>query len=440
MSYSNGLLSSSISLQFGAPGLPGIGFKLTDDGDYDIDGKRLTNLADSTDDSDAVSLKVLKEHTQVSQNNYHLQPSFQFYKDFGDKSQLTMQSPPNTSSDHFFQNHIAHNDAYIIDKEGYDDGFYGEAWSTIKMKGNQLESGSYTSIFEIFVLDESGSFIVYDTIIYQVYGDSHYTISTFDSDKIDGSQYTKSIIQFTTDGLAGVNDGIKFQIKYFGSQYNKNIRFLFYSRVIKGKQSTSFDHTIFNVSDAQDNHKILYFENLNLNGNLIDGLGDPVHLDSATNKKYVDIENAKQDIAIADKANKSYVDGEIAKVHIDTTPLLPRDGSRSMLGDLDMNSNTYLVESLNDHKVDDAYEDIVRDLKSVVNKEYLNEKFLKKDKDNNNFDLKQKTINNCEPYYDGLFSENSLVSKAFVDAEIRKLPKPDTDVLKLDGSKAMTGD
>ena len=55
-------------------------------------------------------------------------------------------------------------------------------------------------------------------------------------------------------------------------------------------------------------------ENLNLNGNLIDGLGDPEHLDSATNKKYVDTENVKQDIAIADKASKSYVDNEIAKI------------------------------------------------------------------------------------------------------------------------------
>ena len=412
------------------------------DGNYDIDGKKLTNLADSTDDSDAVSLKILKQHTQVSQNNYHLQPSFRFYKDFGDKSQLNVQSPPNTSSDHFFQNHKAHNDAYIIDKEGYDDGFSGEAWSTMKMKGNHLESGSYTSIFEIFIIGDAGSFLVDDTMIYHVYGDSHYTIDTFDSDKIDGGQYTKSIIQFTTDGGAGVNDGIKFQLKYFGSQYNKNIRFLFYSRVVKGKQLTSFNHTIFNVIDVQDNHKILYFENLNLNGNLIDGLGDPVHLDSATtNKKCVDTENAKQDIAIADKANKSYVDGEIAKVHIDTTPLLPRDGSRSMTDDLNMDGNHILnVENLDDHEVDDAYEDIVRDLKSVVNKEYLNGKFLKKDKDNNNFDLKQKIIKNCEPYYDGLFDDNSLVSKAFVDAEISKLPKPDTDVLKLDGSKAMTGD
>ena len=111
-----------------------------------------------------------------------------------------------------------------------------------------------------------------------------------------------------------------------------------------------------------------------------------------------------------------------------------------MKGNLDMgNKKIFSLETQDDHKVDDAYEDIVRDLKSTVNKEYLDEKFLKVDKNGNDFDLKQKTIKSCEPYYDGLFGDNDLVSKAFVDAEISKLPKPDTDVSKLDGSKAMTG-
>ena len=109
-------------------------------------------------------------------------------------------------------------------------------------------------------------------------------------------------------------------------------------------------------------------------------MGDPKYLDSATNKKYVDTENIRQDIAIADKADKSYVDGEIGKVSIDTTPLLLRDGSRSMTGDLDMDENHILsVKNLNDYKVDDAWEVRARDLGSAVNKEYLNEKFLKVD-------------------------------------------------------------
>ena len=53
--------------QAGRDGIDGVGFKLTSDGNYDIDGKRLTNVADSIDDSDAVNFKTLQEHTQVSQ-------------------------------------------------------------------------------------------------------------------------------------------------------------------------------------------------------------------------------------------------------------------------------------------------------------------------------------------------------------------------------------
>ena len=443
MSYSNGILSSpSAEGQPGPPGLPGVpgvGYKLTADGNFDIDTKRLTNVAESVDDNDAVSLKVLKEHTQISQNNYHLQPSFKIYKEFGNKSQLTVGSPPNTPSNHFFNNHKAHHDPYIVDKEADDTGFSGEAWSSMKLKGNQLESGSYTVIFEIFVIGSSGGFLVDDTIIYHVYGDSHYSITTFNSNKING-QYTRSMIQFTTDGGAGVDDGIKFQIKYFGSQYNKNIKFLFYSRVIKGSQSTSFDHAIFNVSDVQDNHTILYFNNLNLNGNLINGLSDPVDNNDATNKIYVVIENTKQNIAIADKASKSYVDNQIANVQIDTTPLLPRDGSKTMTGNLNMGLKHILnIGNLTDHKVDNDYLDIVKDLKSVVNKEYLNRNFLKIKE--NYYDLNQRVIKNSAPHDDGSYDNNTLVSKkkAFVDAEIAKLPKPEINVLKLDGSKAMTG-
>ena len=496
MSYSNGILSSpSAKGQPGPPGVPGVGYKLTADGNFDIDTKRLTNLAESVDDNDAVSLKVLKEHTQVSQNNYHLQPSFKIYKDFGDKSQLTVGTPPNTPSNHFFNNHKNHHDPYIVDKEAGDTGFGGQAWSSMKLKGNQLESGSYTVIFEIFVLGSSGSFLVDDTIIYHVYGDSHYSITTFNSNKING-QYTRSMIQFTTDGVAGSDDGIKFQIKYFGSQYNNNIKFLFYSRVVKGKQSTSFDHAIFNVSDVQDNHTILYFENLNLNGNLINGLGNPVDNNDATNKTYVDSEIAKlpqpdTDVlkldgskamtgnlnmgnknitntnkittraidlsgpidmfnnriigvrdGIYDKhaVNKQQLDA-VKNLKADKTQLpnyLLRDGSNTMTGDLDINENHILsVKNLTDHKVDDAYSDIVKDLKSVVNKEYLNQNFLKIK--GNYFDLNQKVIKNSAPHDDGSYDNNTLVSKAFVDAEIAKLPKPDIDVLKLDGSRAMQG-
>jgi len=142
MSYSNGLLPSSSTTTSSQRGLPGVGFNLTGDGNYDIDGKRLTdvaepkdnsdattklyvvtknlqqdtainskaekaavilrdgtqsmkgnlnmendstkvknkifNLANGTDNDDAVNLAQLKSHTDSHQNNYHLLESFKF--------------------------------------------------------------------------------------------------------------------------------------------------------------------------------------------------------------------------------------------------------------------------------------------------------------------------------------------------------------------------
>ena len=419
MSYSNGLLSSSstMSPQQGLRGIPGVGFKLTDDGNYNIDGKRLTNVGEPTGDNDATtkayfesenSKKADKTYVDSeiskvkvhSSPNYHLQQSFTFYKDYGDKAELTKSNISIT-------NHTNHLDLLEISRQGVQDSF---AYSNVKLTNN-IDLGTYSILFEIF--GYNGSNIVTDgdsdrLLFYNVEGDAR--ISDFSHDWF--SNYAKSYIIFNNSKK---DVSITLQFRYYGSS-NSNFKFLFFSRCVKGVQKTGFDHSLFNVPDVQDNHKILYFENLNLNGNLIDGLGDPVHLDSATNKKYVDTENIRQDIAIHDKASKSYVNAEIAKVHIDTTPLLPRDGSRSMTSDLDMDNNHILsVKNLNDYKIDDAYEVRVRDLKSVVNKEYLNEKFLKVDKNGNYFDLKQNTIKNCEPYYDGLFDDNSLVSKAFVD-------------------------
>lgn len=94
-----------------------------------------------------------------------------------------------------------------------------------------------------------------------------------------------------------------------------------------------------------------------------------------------------------------------------------------MTGNLDMGGNKIIkVDTFDDHKVDDDYDTIVKDLKSAVNKEYRNTKFLKRDSNDNDFDLRQKVIRNCAPYYDGLFSTNDLVSRAFVDTELAKIP------------------
>ena len=73
------------------------------------------------------------------------------------------------------------------------------------------------------------------------------------------------------------------------------------------------------------------------------------------------------------------------------------------------------LDTQDDYEDDDDYNKRVQDLKSMVSKECLNGKFLKKSKDGSHFDLSQMVIKTTEPYSDGLFSDNDLVSRAYVD-------------------------
>ena len=84
------------------------------------------------------------------------------------------------------------------------------------------------------------------------------------------------------------------------------------------------------------------------------------------------------------------------------------------------NKKVFNLDTPDDHKVGDDYNIRVRDLKSAVNKEYLNDKFLKKDENGNYFDLKGSVIKNSEPCYDGLRDDNDLVPKTYVDTESAK--------------------
>ena len=77
--------------------------------------------------------------------------------------------------------------------------------------------------------------------------------------------------------------------------------------------------------------------NFDINGKLLTNVAGPANGDDATNKNYVDTENAKQDIAINSKAEKNEV--------------LLLDGSQSMNANLDMNNN--IISNLSNGTNDD---------------------------------------------------------------------------------------
>ena len=431
-------------------------------GHLNMNNHKISDLEDATNDNDAVPLKQLKEMTTDHRTNYHLQPSFTFYKDFGDKAECTKVSIP-------IPGHTDHFELLEAPREGTQSGY---AYSTVKLVNNLEIDPNYSIVFEIFGYD--GTNIVTDgdsdrLLVTNVTGNAN--IIDFSHDWF--SNYAKAYIIFNSS-KRDVN--IRLQFRYYGSS-NSNFKFLFFSRCVKGIQRTSFDHRLFNVKSTDFSGTILNFEPINMNNEKIINIGNPTDSKDATSKEYVDDEDAKQDIAINDLSSrkadrsevlllngsqnmtgnlsmngnrifslpiptgpqqpvtKTYLESQIASIpQSDLSLYLKVDGSRAMTGNLKMNDNKITdLETQDDVPIID-YPNYVKDSKMAVNKLYVNENFLKLKGDD--YDLKGKRIRNTEPYGVNTFDTNDLVSKAFVLAEISKLP---TDVLKLDGSRAMTG-
>ena len=411
MGYSNGILESDEkggSGKRGEQGLPGIGFKLTDDGNFDIDGKRLTDVSQPVDGRDATTKAYVDgEIGHHTGNLYHLRPSFTFYDSSDTELPLRTDSITGLVTDY-------KHGYYKIPKSG-DDNYF----STLDIKiRNNLPQSTYSALFYLYGYRNNSimSGVDLGPILFGVDGTNYNILKYDDDDSTETRNHTKGIIWFTSDGSAG---SIELGFRFFDKSIT---HFVILSRCVEGKVNLGFSSNIFNVSSTVGD-VTLYFENIVMNSRNIKYLGGPTDDGDAANKNYVDTQNKKQDIAINDKASKSYVDGEIAKAHIDTTPLLPRDGSRGMTGDFDNGGNNILkVENLTDYKDTDPYDYRVKDVKSVVNKEYLNEKFIKKvDKDGREYyDLKQLVIKNSAPHDDGSYDNNTLVSKAFVQAENAK--------------------
>ena len=550
MGYSNGILESDEkggSGERGEQGLPGIGFKLTDDGNFDLDGKRLTDVSLPVDGGDATTKAYVDgEIGHHTGNFYHLRQSFTFYDSSGTELALSTDSITGLVTDY-------KHGYYKIPKSGDDYNF-----STLDIKiHNNLPQSTYSALFYLYGYRNNSimSGVDLGPILFGVDGTNYNILKYDDDDSTETRNHTKGIIWFTSDGSAG---SIELGFRFFDKSIT---HFVILSRCVEGKVNLGFSSNIFNVSSTVGD-VTLYFEDINMNNRSIKNLGGPTDDGDATNKKYVDTENAKQDIAINDKASKSYVENEDLKlldyldnvtysytmtsyIHdngtlfifrdigseffkpagvqntllkinvtgkciliyedmfrgsgklaiilrktehsIDTVyyadisdskwttrrikqefsinsitflqifaqdgllldgrgaavqklrlyvitdstyksysddRYLKLDGSNNMSDDLDIDGNHILkVENLTDYKDTDPYDYRVKDVKSVVNKEYLNENFMKKvDKDGREYyDLKGNIIKNSQQYFDGLYTDdNELVSKKYVDTENAK--------------------
>jgi len=166
-------------------------------------------------------------------------------------------------------------------KEGNQSGF-GSGWAHASLRAtSNLPTGVYTALFEIFtaIVDSDTVFLNREPLIQQTDDNDNYKIITFSHDY--QTTHSKAFIQFTSNGQPGE---ISFQFRVIGSEYtNPNLNFLFYCRTVSGKVGYAFDHAIFNVDSVQLNDQILYFKDINLNGNILRNIEHAIDDSNAVN-------------------------------------------------------------------------------------------------------------------------------------------------------------
>ena len=271
MGYSNGLLESEVkggSGERGEQGLPGIGFKLTDDGNFDIDGKRLTDVSQQVNGGDATTKAYVdREIGHHTGNIYHLRQSFTFYDSSGTELALSTDSITGLVTDY-------KHGYYNIPKSG-DDNYF----STLDIKiRNHLPKSIYSALVYLYGYRNNRKMSGVDLgpILFDVDGTNYNILKYDDDDNTETTDHTKAIIWFTADGSAQsphscYNGSIELGLRFFDKSIT---HFVILSRCVEGKVDLGFSSNIFNVSSTVGD-VTLYFEDIIMNSRKIKNLGGP---------------------------------------------------------------------------------------------------------------------------------------------------------------------
>ena len=457
MGYSNGILESDVKGEGGVrgeQGLPGIGFKLTDDGDFDIDSKRLTDVGKPTENSDATTKAYVDDAIGKHTGNlYHLRQSFTFYDSSDNLIPLSTDSITRLVTDY-------NNGYYKIPKSG-DESTY----STLNIKiRNNLPQSTYSALFYLYGYRNGNLMRGVDLgpILFTVVGTDDYNILKYDDDdSTQTTDHTKGVIWFTSNGKQG---SIELGLKFFDKSIT---HFVILSRCVEGEVGLGFSSNIFNVSSIVGDVP-LYFENIVMNNRSIKNLGGPTDNSDAANKSYVDVQNAKQNIAINDKASISYVENEDLKLmdYLDNVvysyamdSYIHNNSNRFIFRDID--NEFFKTESGGFLKINVTgkcfliYEDmfngtgklsisITDDPDAYFHHTYIDMSYSKLTTQKIKHDF---SIN--KPTYLSIASEGSLILdgqrsdaqkfRLYVISDMTYISYSDNRYLKLDGGKPMTG-
>ena len=322
---------SIISNKYGQRGLPGVGFKLTVTGDYDMQNKKLTNVKSGTDSNDAVNKSQLDATTNLlhgSRAGDVVNDKAVIYSNTGavHANSLYIEDPPdqgNSNEVRIMTEHQSYPNIHlnIPDLHNFD-GHGGRPKSELMVTSvEQTVTGK--EVFENIEVHDPTS-----------------------NNQAANKSYADTKLSLTGGTMTG--DLILPHHNYpIPGNTNKVINYESQREIFLSRQE-SFPMQA----------------DINMNNNFIQNIATPTSSHQVTNKGYCDYNflnrqsggvlmgslsmNRNDLTGIPDTpkfgysaVNKNYVDGEISKIPgTDTSPFLKIDGTRAMTGNLDMGDHS----------------------------------------------------------------------------------------------------
>ena len=370
MSYSNGLLpdqSYQTVNKYVQRGLPGVGFKLTVTGDYDMQNKKLVNMKPGTNLSDAITknqLDTINQKTVLldgSRPSYVVNNKAVIYSNTGAvhaQSLYLKDNPDNVGNSdkiRILTEHQSYDNVHlhIPDIHNYD-GYGGRPKSEIMV----------TSVDQ--TITGRRIFRNYCSVPAPINNDHISSKGYVDNENIKQNNFLDT----------------KF-VKKAGDQMTGDLILPHHNYPIPGNTNKVINYESQREIFLSRQESFPMQADINMNNNFIQNIATPTSSHQVTNKGYCDYNflnrqkggvlmgplsmNRNDLTGIPDTpkfgysaVNKNYVDAKIPSV--DTTPFVKLDGSRTMTGNLDMG----------DHSIQKAGEPVNSD--DVATKNYVDAK------------------------------------------------------------------
>ena len=334
MSYSNGLLSDQsyqTANKYVQKGLPGVGFKLTVTGDYDMQNKKLTNVKSGTDSNDAVNKSQLDATTNLLHGSRA-----------GDVVNDKAVIYSNTGAVHA-------NSLYIEDPSDQ-----GNSNEVRIMTEHQSYPNIHLNIPDLHNFDGHGGRPKSELMVTSV------------EQTVMGKKVFENIEVHdpTSNNQAANKSYADTKLSLTGGTMTGDLILPHHNYPIPGNTNKVINYESQREIFLSRQESFPMLADINMNNNFIQNIATPTSSHQVTNKGYCDYNflnrqkggvlmgplsmNRNDLIEIPDTpkfghsaANKNYIDTEITKVHqnLDLTPFLRKDGQRAMTGSLNMNGN-----------------------------------------------------------------------------------------------------